>query len=98
MFTEILGRYGCEEYVTGNYSKGYYDEYSCIQLILPVNDAVISRGHLVVGYAGVDGIEFCFRAEHLGIWAYYPYENNYELKASTLAAFVDGWLNGKVTV
>ena len=83
------------------FSKGVYDEASYLQVILPAEDLHISADEpndLVIGYAGIDGIYFCFRAGMTGVWAYYRIEKSPTLLAETLAEFVQDWFNGKIHV
>lgn len=90
----------CHEYFS-TFSKGVYDEASCMQVILPAQDVHISPeepNDLVIGHAGVDGIYFCFRAGEVGVWAYHGIEKRHTLLAETLAEFVLGWLNSTIHV
>ncbi|MVF14841.1 hypothetical protein FT643_22145 [Ketobacter sp. MCCC 1A13808] len=97
---DTIQKFKCEEYARGEYAKGYYDKESYLQLVLPINEAYVSREntHLVVGHAGADGIEFCYRERQPGIWAYYPIDNDYELKAINIASLVAGWRSGEINV
>ena len=52
----------------------------------------------MIGSAGCDGIDFCFRQGLRGIWAYYPVEGDYVLVAANLKALEEGWLNGSISV
>lgn len=88
---EVITKFNCDEYVNGNYSTGFYDKSQYLQVVLPFNMAeVINKleEHLVVGHAGVDGIEFCFRLKNEGIWAYHPIQNVPQL--------VEKWCSGKI--
>lgn len=58
---------------------------------------------LFFGGAGVDGILFAFpiiggRIGRDRVYAWYPIEDNRELKADSLRDYVEGWLSGKLTV
>lgn len=44
--------------------------------------------YLVVGHAGVDGIEFCFSLKNESIWAYHPIQNVPQL--------VEKWCSDKI--
>jgi hypothetical protein len=90
----------CHEYFS-TFSEGVHDEASYLQVILPAEDVHISAeepNDLVIGYAGTDGIYFCFRAGMAGVWAYHGIEKHHTLLAETLAEFVPGWLNGAIHV
>lgn len=58
----------------------------------------IEQGFLKFGNAGCDGVAFGLRKGMLGIWAFYPIEFEYVKKADTIAEFVEGWLNGNISV
>jgi len=96
----LVKKYNCSDYISGKYSIGYYDEATFLQVILPISEAFVSNTdqHLVIGYAGADGIEFCYRDNTMGIWAYYPYENNYELISKDIFDLASGWVNGNICV
>jgi len=103
--TEVLSvtefeNYQCEEYLSEEYRDGFYHAGSFLQLVLPADDAYIGEGgsFLVIGHAGFDGIEFCYRLGMQGIWAYYPIDQDFELKANTIKGLVAGWCNDSITV
>ncbi|MCB9857429.1 MAG: hypothetical protein H6818_17240 [Phycisphaerales bacterium] len=89
----------CNEYFKG-FSTGRFDKDSQLWYILPIQKVSLdhSRGAFVVGHAGCDGIEFCFRISDPGVWAYYPIEERWELLAPSLAELERGWLSGAITV
>jgi hypothetical protein len=92
-------RPSCDEYFS-SYADGIYDEESEYQYIYDKGAIGIDqeRGELVIGSAGAGGIYFCFRKAMPGLWAYYPIEERYELKAQTLAELVEGWFAGRIKV
>ena len=101
MVTEVeFEKYACDEYMGGQYRSGFYYDDSYLQLVLPLEQAYLggNDSHLVFGHAGADGIEFCYRQEKEGIWAFYPIDQEYELKSKTLSELVLGWCNGSITV
>ena len=58
---------------------------------------------LFFGGAGVDGILFAFpiirgRIDRDRVYAWYPIEDNRELKATSLRGYVEGWLSGRLKV
>lgn len=89
----------CTEYFQ-SYQNGVFDAASYIQVVLPVQDIYESKDHpdLVIGYAGVDGIYFCFREGQAGLWAFYGMEDRHSLLAPSIEAFLTGWHAGKITL
>lgn len=89
----------CDEYFA-SFSDGIYDEASQYQYIYDRGAIEIDRERedLVIGSAGAGGIYFCFRKHQPGLWAYYPIDERYELKAQTLAELVAGWFDGRIKV
>jgi hypothetical protein len=89
----------CIEYFE-RYALGRYDAPSYLWFLLPIEKSSLdyARGAFVIGHAGCDGIEICFRVGQLGVWAYYPSEERWELKADTLDEFERGWLDRSITV
>jgi hypothetical protein len=83
-----------------DFGAGRFDEPSQLWFILPIEESSIDtrRGAFVVGVAGCDGIEFCFRAGMRGVWAYYPQEERWALLAQNLSDFERGWLSGAISV
>ena len=88
------------DYLDSEYCEGYCHEFSCLQLILKHSDAYLAgeQSHLVIGHAGCDGIEFCFRKNKQGVWAFYPIDHEYEFKAKTIKELVVGYLGGSIKV
>ena len=93
-------KFDCKEYLNEEYREGYYDEPSYLQLILKHDDAYLDgkAAHLVIGHAGCDGIQFCYRANEKGIWAFYPYEEDYDLKASTVKELIVGYCDASISL
>lgn len=91
--------YGCAEYLS-KYEGGYYDDQSFLQLVLPLADVTINNEHehLVIGHAGTDGIEFCYRIHKPGVWAFYPKEDRFQKVAANIGQLVEGWCNGTIKV
>jgi hypothetical protein len=91
--------FDCSEYFN-KYQDGVYDSLAYLWIVLPKHKIFINRdkGHLTVGWAGTDGIEFCYQQMQKGVWAYYPIDDDYEFKASSLADLVAGYQSGKITV
>lgn len=95
----IIKEFCCSEYYL-NYSNGYYDKSNYLQLLLPYADSYLNSecNHLVIGHAGVDGIEFCYRKNLSDIWVYYPIEMNYDKVANNIESLINNWLNGTIKV
>jgi hypothetical protein len=56
------------------------------------------RDWLCIGSPGVDGIEFGLLRGRSGVFAYYPTEDRYVLKAASATELFSGWVSGAVTV
>ena len=95
----LAENYQCNEYLS-KYENGFYHDDSYLKVILPLTEASIDpiHNHLVVGHAGVDSIEFCYRINQPGIWAFYPIDNEFEKLAESIGQLIEGWLNGTITV
>ncbi len=96
-----LSQYPCADYFNSSWvDAGLWEEESQNMLILPFSDIVehLKTGFLEVGRPGVDGILFGYRANLPGVWAYYPIDQEFELKANSIAELVSGWLSGHITV
>ena len=91
--------YDCSEYLS-KYEDGFYDDESYLQLVLPVTEASIdsTHQHLVIGYAGADGIVFCFRIHKSSVWAFYPIDAKFRKVASSVSELVEGWCSGTIKV
>jgi len=89
----------CAEYFE-KFTDGRYHEAGRHWFILAQLEILVDRcgKDLVIGSAGCDGIDFCFRQGLRGIWAYYPVEGDYVLVAANLKALEEGWLNGSISV
>lgn len=98
----LAARFGCAEYFDG-FAEGRYDGATFNWDILPSHEIgllgdPLSGEALIIGRAGVDGILFCYRDGHPGIWAYYPIEGAWRRLAGSLAEFWSGWSSGRITV
>ena len=95
-----LQRFSCDDYLIDKYRDGYFDSLSQLQVVLSHEDAHLdgAESHLVVGFAGCDGIQFCYRANQSGLWAYFPLEDIYELKANTIKKLIQGYCDGSISV
>lgn len=95
----LYENYDCNEYFS-KYEDGYYYSESYLQVLLPLREAIINADHqhLVIGNAGSDGIEFCYRIREAGIWTYYLVDARFEKVADSISQFLDGWCNGSIKV
>ena len=68
----------CAEYFR-DFTEGLFDHAGQFWFIEREACIKISpdRGDLVIGRAGCDGIEFCYRRGMSGVWAYYPIEGQH---------------------
>lgn len=91
--------YHCAEYLS-KYESGYYDDEACLHLVLPLCEVTIDaeHQHLVIGHAGADGIEFCYRIDKPGVWAYYPIEVKFQKVAANIGQLIEGWHNGAIKI
>lgn len=90
----------CDDYFASEYVRqGYWDELGQYWYLEPFDRIFENeeRAFLVVGGAGVDGIQWGYRRGHLGFWAY-PIDGDFVLLASTVDAFMHGWLAGEITL
>ena len=83
-----------------DFAEGRYDHFAQIGFIYPAEEARLSddRQVLYIGRPGVDGIEFAYRAGHLGIWAWYPIDAEWVLVAPDIETLERSWLSGELTV
>jgi hypothetical protein len=83
-----------------SFVSGRYDNHSHHWFLLPQSKILIERNgfDLVIGSAGCDLIDFCFRKGMSGVWAFYPIEEEYALLASNLKELEAGWLDGSIAV
>jgi hypothetical protein len=93
--------YPCAEYFADGWSdRGHFDEESQTLVIAPLAQAyeVPDIGFFAVGRSGCDGIDFGYRKEFPGLWAFYPIFEEWRLMAPTVAELVEGWCSGRLTV
>ena len=96
-----FSKYNCIEYYKSPISEqGYWDESSQYLYFWPAAQVFedVEKQFLVIGSAGVDGIDWGYRKGIDGLWAYYPIEQKFFLIATSFQELVEGWLSGKITV
>jgi hypothetical protein len=93
--------YRCADYFgSDELVGGVWDDAAQLWLIFPAAELTEQqeRRFLVVGRPGVGGIEFGYRADQDGFWAYYPIDRDFSLLAPSARSFLDGWRSGQITV
>ena len=91
----------CDDYFGEGWSvDGYFDEAAQLWVIAPLAEAYLDReiGFFAVGRSGCDGIDFGYRKDQSGLWAFYPIECKFKYMASTVAELVDGWHSSRLFV
>ncbi len=89
----------CAEYFR-DFFAGRFDDLAQLWFIYRRDqvEPCVERGDLVIGRPGADGMEFCYRQGHAGIWVYCPLEQDHALVAESLAVLEAGWLDGSIKV
>ena len=98
---EHLRAYECSDYFSSErFSRGFYDETAYLWTFYALDDLQehAELEFLAVGRPGCDGIEWGYRKEHPGLWAFYPTEQRFEYLAPTAAELFEGWYAGQITV
>ena len=93
--------YDCDDYFCSALAEnGYWDELGEYWYIWPAaqvhEDA--TNQFLIVGSAGVDGINWGYRKGEKGLWAWYPILGEWRWLAQTVDSLLQGWLSGAITV
>jgi hypothetical protein len=80
--------------------EGYYSPLEQNWTIRPRKEYRydILKGWLCIGCPGVDSIEFGLLQGREGVFAYYPIEGTYILKAGSATELMQGWLSGAIRV
>jgi hypothetical protein len=97
---DALRAYECGDYFDSPLAEtGWREPFGC-WFVEPADRLVVNerRGFLVIGRPCVDGIEWGYRRGLRGIWAYFPFDDEFRWLAESLAAFRDGWASGAITV
>jgi hypothetical protein len=92
--------YECGDYFEGAWPhEGYFDDASQTLVIVPLNEAyeVAESGFFAVGRSGGDGIDFGYRKNHLGLWAFYPIGEEFKFMADSIRVLVDEWCSGRLS-
>lgn len=69
-------------------------------MIVPLDETyeIEDSGFLAVGRSGGDGVDFGYRKNQSGLWAFYPIEEGFKFMAENVQALVDGWCSGRLLV
>lgn len=91
--------YSCDEYFS-RWRAGFFEQEGQHWLVLPSEDMyeVAEREFLAIGTSGCSGIDFGYRRNLAGIWAYYPIEGTFKPMAPTIEELVAGWCSNRLTV
>jgi hypothetical protein len=98
---ENYAAYGCQDYFQGAWPvDGYFDEASQTLVIVPLNEIyeITESSFLAVGRSGGDGIDFGYRKNFTGLWAFYPIDQEFKFMARGIQELVDGWSSGRLFV
>lgn len=89
----------CDAYFE-HFQEGLFDDFNQIQFVLSFENLIadIEKGEMIFGYAGVDGIYFCFLEGKPGVWAYYGIDDEYVLIAPNISEFVSNWKKRKIVL
>lgn len=91
--------YPCADYLASPWAEsGFFCEESQTPVIVPVAEVeeLPDEPFLSVGWAGVDGIRFGYRATLPGLWAYYPILREFEPVAASVGELVDRWTTNSI--
>lgn len=98
---EKFAAYECDDYFKDAWSEeGYFDEASQMSLIVPLNETyeIADPGFLAIGRSDTDSIDFGYRKNFAGIWAFYPIEQEFKFMADSIQELVEGWCSGHLSV
>ncbi|RBP40424.1 hypothetical protein DES53_108131 [Roseimicrobium gellanilyticum] len=93
--------FACREYFEDGWSaQGHFDEDSQTLVIVPLDRSYVASeiSFFAIGRSGLGGIDFGFRIGHQGLWAYHPIDQEFQFMAPTVAALVEGWCSGKLSI
>jgi hypothetical protein len=94
--------YPCDDYFSSPLAmQGYWDEPGQLWLIEPAErvEEDLQAEFLQVGRPGVDSIGFGYRKGEPGFWAYHRMvDTEFQFLAPSVQQFLEGWLNGSITV
>jgi hypothetical protein len=97
----VISGFNCEEYLASpHFRSGVFLERVQLQVVYAEHElhVVDHARFLAIGSAGADGIEFGYRAGEVGLWAYYPVEQDFQWVAESIGQLVEGYDCGAITV
>lgn len=82
------------------FSDGRFDRIKDLGFIYSKQEVRESQDGetLYIGRAGTGGIEFVYRRGSPAIWAYYPIDGDFEVKADDILSFEEDWRSGQIKV
>ncbi|WP_461428340.1 hypothetical protein [Gymnodinialimonas sp.] len=81
------------------YTDGRIDAGYCPYLYAASERRMTPDGTaLLIGSAGMDGVEFALKRGEPGVWIYHPYDDAWTTIAPDIATFETLWLAGQITV
>lgn len=96
-----LHGYSCVDYFSDGWAEnGFYDDAAQCWVVEPLRDLSSEHrdGFFAVGGPGVDGVRFCYRYGHNGVWAYYPLTREFVRVADNLNQLVEKWRAGQLAL
>ncbi|MBL8823481.1 MAG: hypothetical protein JNJ77_12905 [Planctomycetia bacterium] len=94
-------RFNCTDYFNSPLAEqGYWDELGQFWYIWPFERVYedTERLFLVIGSPGVDGIDWGYRFDHLGLWKWSPIDAEFVVIAPSVDMLLKGWLSGAITL
>lgn len=98
---EKYATYGCEDYFQGDCPvDGYFDEASQTLVVVPLSEIyeITESSFLAVGRSGLGCIDFGYRKNLTGLWAFYPIDQEIKFMASGIQELVEGWCSGRLFI
>jgi len=98
---ERYSAYECGDYFEDKWpQEGYFDDASQTLVIVPLDETyeVEESDFFAVGRSGGDGIDFGYRKNRSGLWAFYPIEEEFKFMAASIRVLVDEWCSGRLSI
>jgi hypothetical protein len=92
--------YECGDYFEGAWAQeGYFDDVSQTLVIAPLDETYVveESDFFAVGRSGGAGIDFGYRKNHSGLWAFYPIGKEFKFMADNIRVLVDEWCSGRLS-
>ena len=97
----VFSGFSCQEYFASpRFRRGILLEWAQLQIVYPEHELRVldDASFLAIGSAGADGIEFGYRADQAGLWAYYPVDQVFQWVAPSISHLIEGYESGAITV